>query len=112
METLQLRAAQLMVEDATGQVLTDIYSAIDRVAALPASTYLRAVRFRLLTIPVDAQVYTYLVQWVDATPPRLLSLERFDRHVADETELRILEAGEVVLFRAERVGEVWVVKNQ
>ena len=111
METLQLRAAQLMFEDTTGQTLNDIYGAIDQIASLPETAYLRAVRFRLLTIPVDSQIYTYLMQWVDATPPRLLSFERFDRHLASDQELKVLDAGNVVVFRAERVGEVWIVKR-
>lgn len=111
METLQIRAATLIYQDVTNTELTDIYSAVDKVANLPPTAYLRTVRFKLLTLPVNAKTYTYLIQWLDATPPRLLSLERFDRHIADEAELQALDAGEVVVFRPERVEETWVLDS-
>jgi hypothetical protein len=48
---------------------------------------------------------------VDATPPRLLSLELFPPDLVTADEKMRLEAGKVVVYQANHTGEVWVIEN-
>ena len=46
METLQIRAANMLYQDQTGRMLDDPYLALDYVTNLPSDWYPRTVRFR------------------------------------------------------------------
>ena len=84
MESLQIRAANMLYWDQHGRMLDDPYLALDYVTALDKDWYPRTVRFRLIHTPVDANPnYYYLLAWVDATPPRQLQIQDFLPHTIE-----------------------------
>lgn len=112
METLLIRAANMLYQDQTGMRLDDPYRAVDCVAAFDKDWYPRTVRFRWIQTPVDANPnYQYLVAWVDATPPRQLHIDDLLPHTIETPLLERLRAGDVIGFRPQWVEDVWVLRE-
>ncbi len=107
MENLQIIAANMIYTEETGGELDDPYSAIDWVMGLPGDYFPRDVLFRLVTIPTNSLTYTYLLGWMDATPPKIQHFERLIENAIEPDLLEKLQAGEVVGYHQHWNGDFW-----
>lgn len=110
MDTLQIRAANMLCRDQTGRMLDDPYRAVDYVSALPANFYPRIAWFQLVSVPVNAKTYKYLLQWLDATPPRLLDMQDFMPHLIEDSLLEALLVGKIVGYQPVWIEDCWVLE--
>ena len=111
MENLQVIAACMMFEEREQRVIDDPYSAVDWVMGLPADFYPRSVLFRLVDMPTHSLTYTYLLGWIDATPPLIHHFERLVENAIEPHLLERMRAGEVVGYRPVWREDFWTLEE-
>lgn len=111
MENLQVIAANMIYTDKAAGELDDPYSAVDWVSSLPADFYPRNVLFRLVELPTHSLTYTYLLGWLDYTPPKIHHFERLLVNAIEPHLLERMRAGEVVGYCPIWRDDFWAIEE-
>lgn len=111
MENLQVIAANMIYAEETAGELDDRYGAVDWVMGLPDDYFPRDVLFKLVTIPTHSLTYTYLLGWLDYTPPKIHHFERLIENAIEPHLLERMQAGEVVGYRPVWREDFWALEQ-
>lgn len=107
MENLQIISANMIRENETGAAMDDPYSAIGWVENLPPDFSPRQTFFKTITLPVRTLEYTYLVGWLDNTPPHPVYFKPIENLDIEPDLMTLMQSGAVVGYRQTWRGELW-----
>ena len=111
MENLQVIAANMIYAELEAKTLDDPYSAVEWVMGLPEDFERRDALFRLVEIPTHSLTYTYLLCWLDYTPPKIHHFERLVENAIEPHLLERMQAGEVVGYRPVWRADFWALEQ-